>query len=116
MKAKRFKATIKTIILCIIPLSALAVLLYCLETYHEFVHSDSAAFVCGYAIAAFLVSTILWNDMRKNRFSTAIWIASTVILAFVLYTGSRIPFCVECDQVTAEDLGFLTHWIHPGVE
>ena len=54
--------------------------------------------------------------MRKNRFSTAIWIASTVVLAFVLYTGSRIPFCVECDQVTAEDLGFLIHWIRPGVE
>ena len=35
------------------------------------------------------------------------------MLAFVFYVGNKIPFCVVCEEVTAEDLGFLTHWISP---
>ena len=100
--------------LCLIPLSALALALYCLETYDQVVHNDSGFFVCGYCILAFLISFPSWLLAKKSiRCATAIWIVSTVILAFVFYVGMKIPFCVECDRVTAEDLGFLTYWITP---
>ena len=99
---------------CLIPLSALALALYCLETYDQVVHNDSGFFVCGYCILAFLFSFPIWLLAKKTvRYATVIWIVSTVILAFVFYVGTIIPFCVECDKVTAEDLGFLIYWIKP---
>lgn len=102
--------------LCIIPLSALALTLYCLETYYEVVHSEASILVCGYSVLAFAVSTLIWYRMKTvSRCSTVIWIVSTIVLVFVFYVGSKIPFCVVCDHVTAEDLGFLIHWIQPEV-
>lgn len=100
--------------LCAIPLSALALTLYCLETYDRVVHNDASIFVCGYSILAFFVSLPFWLVAKKTtRWATAVWIVSTAILAFVFYVGMKIPFCVVCDHVTAEDLGFLIHWITP---
>ena len=101
-------------ILCAIPLSALALTLYCLKTYDKTVHNESAALVCMYSVIALIVSTWIWHRTKRfNRGATAIWLLSVVMLVLVFYTGSKIPFCVVCDQVTAEDLGFLIHWIQP---
>ena len=101
-------------ILCIIPVSALVLVFYCLETYNKVTHNESSILVCGYSILAFIISTLVWRKTKKiTRCATAVWIISTAALAFVFYVGSKIPFCVVCDQVTAEDLGFLIHWIKP---
>lgn len=101
-------------LLCVIPISALALVFRCLETYYETVHNESSFLVCSYSIIAFAVSTFIWFRVKKaNRYSTPIWILSAMILVFVFYVGSKIPFCVVCDGVTAEDLGFLIHWIQP---
>ena len=104
------------IILCLLPVSAVLLTLYRLETYESVVHNDSSFYVCCYSIIAFIISTIIYlRIMKENRFSHGIWILSTVVLAFVYYVGSKIPFCVVCDQVTADDLGFLIYWITPEV-
>ena len=108
------KNVISAVILCALPLSAISYLFYCLETYYEVVHNDSAALIGFYCIITFIISTEIWRRNRKaNRSLTAIWGLSTLVLILVLLIGNRIPFCVECDQVTAEDLGFLIHWIKP---
>lgn len=108
------KRSLSTIILCAIPLSALALVFYCLETYNEAVHNESSFFVCGYSVIAFIISTLIWHRTKKtNRGATVTWIISAVVLMLVFYVGSKIPFCVVCDRVTAEDLGFLIHWIQP---
>ena len=97
-----------------IPLSALGLLLYCLETYNDAVHNESGFFICCYCVLGLIISTILWCCIRKRIGpATVIWIISTIILVFVFYVGWKIPFCVVCDRVTAEDLGFLIHWIQP---
>ena len=108
------KHSISIFILCLLPVSAIALALYCLETYYEVVHNESSLLVCGYSIIAFVVSTVLFIRIKKEKYySIGIWIFSIVVLAFVFYVGYKIPFCVECDRVTAEDLGFLIHWIKP---
>lgn len=108
------KEILPVCILGAIPISALALVLYCLETYYAVVHNESSLLVCGYCIIAFIVSTFIWCRIKKtNKRSTVIWIISTAALVFTFYVGSKIPFCVVCDQVTAEDLGFLIHWIQP---
>ena len=94
------------------PLSAAALTLYCLETYDNTVHNESSAVVCGYCLLMLLLSVAVW---RRTKGVTALWILSALILAFVYYVGCKIPFCVVCDQVTAEDLGFLIHWIQPEI-
>lgn len=71
------KKTLPVVILCMLPLSAVIFLFYCLETYNSIVHNDSGFFVCLYSVFMFIVSLIIWI---KN---------------------------------TAEDLGFLIHWIAP---
>ena len=98
----------------LISLSTLAVLFHALETYNEVVHNEASFYVTAYAIAAIVISTIIW---RKNRIArkhlSVVWFLSLLIMGFVYYAGNKIPFCVECDHVTAEDLGFLIHWIQP---
>ena len=108
------KQITSTGILCAIPLSALLLTLYCLETYNETVHNESSILVCIYSVIALIASTWIWHRTKRvNRGATAIWLLSVVMLMFVFYVGSKIPFCVVCDQVAAEDLGFLIHWIQP---
>lgn len=102
--------------LCIIPISAVTLVIYCLETYYETVHNESSFLIMIYCFIAFIVSTIIWINIRKeHRCVTIIWIISTVMLILAFYVGNKIPFCVECDRVIAEDLGFLIHWIRPVV-
>lgn len=108
------KQFVPVLLLCLIPISALALTLYCLETYDQVVHNESGLLVCGYSLLAFLICTCIWLRVRKsNRHLTAIWFLAAAVLVFVFYMGTKIPFCVVCDQVTAEDLGFLIHWIQP---
>ena len=105
---------ISKIVMIILPLSALGFLFYSLETYHKTVHSDAGFTVGLHALGCMAVNIILWLKMRKKGKAFSIIAAfSLVALAFVLYTAEKIPFCVECDQVTADDLGFLIHWITP---
>lgn len=102
------------ILLCVLPLSAVALALYSLENYHNTVHNDASFYVCLYCVAAFVVSTVVWRYAKKhNRGASVLWCISAAVLGFVFYVGSKIPFCVVCDRITAEDLGFLTHWIQP---
>ena len=108
------KKALPVILLCLLPLSAAAYLFYCLETYYSVVHNDSGFIVCTYSILVFLITLILWLKNRaSNKYLTVLFAVSTLILCGVFYVGNRIPFCVECDHVTAADLGFLTHWITP---
>ncbi len=100
--------------LCLLPLSAAAYLLYSLETYYRWVHNDSGFWVCAYCLFAFFISLVLWEKNKAaGKHVTCIFLVSVAILAGVYYVGTRIPFCVECDHVTAEELGFLKHWIKP---
>lgn len=108
------KHLISLIFLSACPISALALTLYCLETYNDTTHNDSGFFICVYSVLAFLIATIIWACIKKScKYATTAWIISTAILVFVFYVGCKIPFCVVCDHVTAEDLGFLIHWIKP---
>ena len=102
------------IIMILLPLTALGYLYYSLETYHRVVHSDAGFLVGAHAAGCLIINFILWLKNRKQgRIFSVIAAAMLVLLIFVLWVASKIPFCVECDQVTAEDLGFLTHWITP---
>ena len=101
-------------IMILLPLTALGLLYYCLETYSQTVHNDSSFIIGLHAIGCLIINFILWLKNRKQgRIFSAIAAATLVLLIFVLWVASKIPFCVECDQVTAEDLGFLTCWITP---
>ena len=101
--------------LCALPLLGGIWLLHCLETYNATpAHSNSAGFISVYCLAAIISAAIIWWKNRKfGKIVTVVWLLSTLILLFVLLTCERIPFCVECDHTTAEDLGFLIHWIKP---
>ena len=88
--------------------------LLCLKTYAMRTHSEDALFVCGYCIVAFVISTIIFAvKRREERFAPVAWIFSTLVLAFVFYVGTKIPFCPVCDKVTEEELGSLIYWITP---
>ena len=102
------------ILLVYIPISAVSFVLRQLESYGNKVHNDAGFYVCIYSLCCFVVSIFLWLHAKKTKYyATVIWLVSTAILIFVFYVGSKIPFCVICDQVTAEDLGFLIRWIKP---
>lgn len=105
---------IRLIIMILLPITALGYLYYSLETYNQVVHNESGFFVCIYAFACMMAEATMWMLSRKKgtRY-TVIALIALVILLFVWYVGEKIPFCVECDHVTAEDLGFLTYWITP---
>ena len=118
MQKKLSEAAIKklvfTIILCLLPLAAVANLFYSLETYYSVVHNECGVKICFRCVIAFIISLIIWVKYKSTaKYMTWIFILSTVILCAVFYVANKIPFCVVCDQVTAEDLGFLTHWISP---
>ena len=101
-------------VMILLPVTALGLLYYCLETYTKTVHNDSGFFVGAYALICIAVNIILWaKNRKKGREYTVIAAVSLVLLIGVLIIAEKIPFCVECDQVTKEDLGFLTHWIPP---
>ena len=112
---KRSKGEIISIIIMILlPLTALGYLYYCLETYTQVVHNDSGTLAGAHAVGCMVVNFILWMKMRrKGRIFSIIAAAALFLLIFVLWVASKIPFCVECDHVTADDLGFLIHWIEP---
>ena len=102
------------IIMILLPLTALGLLYYCLETYSQTVHNDSGTLVGAHAVGCLIINFILWLKNRKQgRIFSIIAAASLVLLVFVLFVAEKIPFCVECDRVTAEELGFLTRWITP---
>lgn len=108
------KKWLSMIALCLLPLSLVAYLFYSLETYNSVTHNECGASICMCSVIAFLISLYLWNRIQKTaKYATAIFIVSSLILCGVYYVGTKIPFCVICDGVTAEDLGFLTHWIDP---
>lgn len=105
---------ISIIIMILLPISALGLLYYSLETYTRTVHNDSGFLVGAHAIGCMVVTVVLWMKLRKRgKKFTVIAAISLAVLAFVLIVAEKIPFCVECDQVTAQDLGFLIHWIKP---
>lgn len=101
-------------VFCFLPLSAVLVAFYCLTTYDLTVHNESSLTVCGFCIIAFIVSTIMYFFVNyQSRYSPLIYLGSIAVLAFVFYVGSKIPFCVVCEGITEEDLGFLSFWITP---
>ena len=109
------KKRTKAVILCLLPISSLALLFLCLETYYP--HNEYAMLVCGYAVLAFILSSKIAMSELENKSSSqitaAIFAVSCVIFAFVFCVGYKIPFCASCDDVSASELGFLTHWIEP---
>ena len=114
MKTFSLKKFFALFFLCLIPLVMLAFLYFDLETYKEITHNECGAFLCIESALAFVVcSVIALCNRRRGKAILITWVASTLVLAFVFYVGNKIPFCVVCEDVTAEDLGFLTHWIAP---
>ena len=108
------KKAISCAILLLPPVSAAALLLHCLETYAQVTHNESALLVQFYCLLGFLAVAVLWFiNRKKGRAITGLALLSVLMLAGVYYVGGKIPFCVECDHVTAEELGFLIHWISP---
>lgn len=114
MKKFSLKKFFAIFFLCLIPLIMLAFLYFDLETYKEITHNECGAFLCIESALAFVIcSVIALCNRRRGKAILITWVASTLVLAFVFYVGNKIPFCVVCEEVTAEDLGFLTHWISP---
>jgi len=110
------KYRIPHLLLCLTPISAIALALYYLETYNNIVHNECGLLICIYSAIAFVFSMILYLYLAsRNQPPKRLWIISTILLIFVFYVGCKIPFCVECDRVTAEELGFLIYWIKPWV-
>lgn len=108
------KRKMPAIIMCLLPLVAVAYLFYSLETYYSVTHNECGINICIYCAAAFVASFIIWLKTKATRkYMTWIFIISTLILAGVFYVGYRIPYCVVCQGITADKLGFLTHWIVP---
>lgn len=102
------------IIMILLPITALLYLYYILETYTQTVHNECGFFVSAYAVACLIALMILFLKSRKKGIRYAVVAAlSLLVLLFVLCIAEKIPFCVQCDQVTAEELGFLTYWIPP---
>ena len=106
--------TINLIVMILLPLTALGLLYCCLETYTQTVHNDSSTLIGLHALGCIAVNFILWlKNRRRGKIFSIAALFSLILLVFVLWVAGKIPFCVECDQVTKEDLGFLTHWIPP---
>lgn len=98
----------------ILPVIAAGYLLYSLENYGRVVHSDASMMVTLVALICAFFEYAIWARCRKRHFAyTAIALLAAVVLVIVIYIAGKIPFCVEYDHVTAEDLGFLTRWIAP---
>lgn len=108
------KGVLPLILSVLLTLSAAALLLYELETYYEVTHNEAAFTVCFYTVQAALITGLLLYKYQ-NAFKAYKYVcgACMVILVFVFFLGNRIPFCVECDQTTAEELGILKYWIKP---
>ncbi len=110
----KHRKTICLIIMILLPLTALGLLYYCLETYAQTVHNDSGFLLGMHAAGCIAVNFILWlKNRREGKIFSIVAVFSLLALAFTLYVAEKIPFCVECDHVTAEELGFLTYWITP---
>lgn len=93
-----------------LPLTALGLLWYSLESYKP--HTDGGLFVQIYVSVIFVICLFIWIKRRKDgRVYNALAIYSVIILAISFYVAGKIPFCPMCDGLTSEDLGFLTHWI-----
>ena len=108
------KNVVRWCVMLLLPVSAAAYLLYSLETYDRVVHSDASTAVSLIAMICAFIEYKLWRRGRKqHKAFTVIAIFAAMVLIGVMYVAGKIPFCVECDQVTADDLGFLTHWITP---
>ena len=108
------KQLIRWSVMAFLPIAAIAYLFYCLETYDFVVHNDSGFAVQALSLLFMLVEFILWRKgRRQHRAYTVVAVICALLLAAVFYVGGKIPFCVECDQITAEDLGFLQYWIRP---
>ena len=108
------KNVIRGCVMLLLPEIAAAYLLYSLETYGRVVHSDASTAVSLIALICTFIEFKIWRKVRKQlKAFTVIAILAAVVLIGVMYVAGKIPFCVECDQVTADDLGFLTHWITP---
>ncbi|MBE5774566.1 MAG: hypothetical protein E7337_11625 [Clostridiales bacterium] len=102
------------IILLILPVLAAIDLYYELENYGRVTHSDAALAVQLAVFVCMVLVFIIWKKNRKEHWLyTVLAVFSFVMLAVIGHIGGKIPFCVECDHVTAEELGFLTHWITP---
>lgn len=90
---------------------ALSVLFFCLEYYapHGEIEllSRITAFVCAGADAVVMDHAI----RNKNQTSIILCIISLMLCIGVYVVACRIPFCPMCDGISAEELGFLSHWI-----
>lgn len=108
------KGVVSLAIIILLTLSAVAFLIYNLETYYEFVHGDQSTLVCAYTIFIALVTGLIYMT-RRNSFRSykTVYAVCSVILFLVFLLGRRIPFCVECEQTTARELGILRFWIKP---
>ena len=102
------------IVMLLLPCLAALNLHNALENYHAVVHNDSAFLVQALCLICAVAEFVIWKRNRKKHCAYTVFLAiALALLAVVFHIGGKIPFCVECDRVTAEDLGFLTKWITP---
>lgn len=105
---------IRCCVMLLLPVIAAAYLLFALETYDRVVHSDIGAEVFLVALVCAFIEFMIWRKVcKQHKAFTVIAIFAAAVFLGVMYIAGKIPFCVECDQVTADDLGFLTRWITP---
>lgn len=108
------KGVLSLIIIILLTLSAIAFLIYNLETYYKIAHDEESALVCIYTIFVALITGLIYVKKRNSfRIYTLIYVVCAILLFFVLILGRKIPFCVECEQTTAQELGILRFWIKP---
>ena len=100
---------------CLISFSLIALSIFCalyeLNHYEPHVlngvYSSNLAF---FSLIYILIQCI--RSFRCTKRSHFILLFAASLLSFaVLNFADHIPFCPECDHLTAADLGIYSHWI-----
>lgn len=114
-KANRRRIWIAILFAVCLPL----ILWYELENYH--MHSQSGDLtvllsVIGMAFNARMLFVNIRAAVEKEKLYVSWAVILCAVLSMVVCVGvyiiaEKIPHCVECDHITAEELGFLSRWI-----
>ena len=104
-----------------IALAVLAPLILWYELEHYYAHSDVGSLsemisMAGIGVGVWMLYTNIKAAVKKETHKLG-WAAvgcaalAIAVCIAVYSVAVRIPHCVECDHITTEELGFLSHWI-----
>ena len=92
----------------LLPFIHLAYTVVCYEP-----HTDGGFWVqCAVVLFALIeLALLIFHAALKEKGPALAAAVALLVCAWVFYMAGRIPFCPECDHVTKEELGILSHWI-----